>query len=373
MINSVSFNNFRGLDDIKVPLSRLTMLTGSNGVGKTSVLEGLYCLFAQSKLNVSVLSRYNKAVGLAIHQIGNATPTVSAKENYNYKLFWDECPRYGYDECSVTANDGSYSLKWSYKKAKLNEIDYKPEINPYPVDSTTAFAKWEWILNEDGSNAVEEKFTRAQVLSPDGGLYFYPLYPVKNECFTSTCEYLDFSLIRIQAIDLSFERSKELTKALQIIEPRVTDVRMNSFTSGLSVVLDNEIELSLGALGNGTVIWLSTVALIKAIIDNAKDGNRLKSPMFILIDEIGAGIHYSIMKEIWKYLNELSAQYPFIQFVFTSHSDDCIRAYCEAFADSDEASIVRMHRTFNNEKIVTTEYKKELFPNIIDGKWEVRG
>ena len=42
MIKSVTLKDFRGLDELKVPLSPATMLTGINGVGKTSVLEGLF-------------------------------------------------------------------------------------------------------------------------------------------------------------------------------------------------------------------------------------------------------------------------------------------------------------------------------------------
>ena len=44
MFESVQMTNFRGFKDMTVPLTQVTLLTGNNGSGKTSVLEALYCL-----------------------------------------------------------------------------------------------------------------------------------------------------------------------------------------------------------------------------------------------------------------------------------------------------------------------------------------
>jgi recombinational DNA repair ATPase RecF len=40
MVNKVVFSNFRGLNDLTISTAPATMLTGSNGAGKTTILEG---------------------------------------------------------------------------------------------------------------------------------------------------------------------------------------------------------------------------------------------------------------------------------------------------------------------------------------------
>ncbi len=378
MINSVTFNNFRGLDALTMPLSQVTMLTGTNCIGKTTVLEGLYCLFSETKLDVSPLSRYNRTIGFIINQGVNAPLGFAARQGYNYKLFWNECPTYEQDECSVKAKaDDNLVWSWSYKKASISDLDKPMTFNsPVPVDSSTEFALWNWSCGGTRINKanhqkepVNKKISRAQILAPDGGLYLLP--PTAQTM--SICKYLDFSSIRSMPQKLSFPTSKLLTTALKIINPRVTDVRLTDISSGLSVVLDNKHSVTLGTIGNGAVTWASALIAIFEVIESFNDKTPSDVPIIILIDEIGAGIHYSVMLAIWKYLKDFAKKYPFTQFVTTSHSDDCVYAFCEAFSDENSASIVRLHRTESEDKIVPTPYLKEHFKHIASGDWEVRG
>jgi len=377
MITSVEFNNFRGLNDLTLPLSQVTMLTGVNGAGKTSVLEGLYCLFSETRLDVSPISRYNKSIGFIVNQSANAPLGFATRQGYDYKLFWDECPSYEHAECSVKAkSDNGLSWNWKYKRAKLNDLDKKLTINnPIPIDSSSEFALWNWLTTgviidkkSRQSIKIDEQFSRAQILAPDDGLYLLPL----EAKAMSICKYLDFASLRLQPQKLSYPASKELTKALKIINPRITDIRLTDIKSGLSVVLDDSKSVTLGAIGNGAVTWVSALIAIFDVIEAIKTHSQSDTPVIVLIDEMGAGIHYSIMLDVWKYIIEFIKQNHNIQFVFTSHSDDCIRAYCEAFSNWN-VNVVRLHRTAVDNKITHTEYLKDSFKNIIDGAWEVRG
>jgi len=343
------------------------MLTGVNGVGKSSVLEGLYCLFSQTRLDVSPLSRYNKSLGLSINQAANIPIGFAVSQNYNYKLFWDECPFYGENECSVDAiSDNNLSWSWKYKRAKLSDLDKQITANnPLQVDASSEFALWNWQTQDMKEQDMKDSFQRAQLLSQDGGLYLLPM----EARFLSICQYLDFASIRLQPQKLSFQTAKQLTKALRIINPSITDVRLKDVQNGLSVILDDKNEVSLGTIGNGAVTWASALIAIFDVVENQQP----EMPIIILLDEMGAGIHYSIMLNVWMFLSEFCKQNRNIQFVFTSHSDDCIRAFCETFSTQDDASIVRLHQTSVGKKVVHTEYKKESFRNIIDGEWEVRG
>ncbi len=375
MIRSVSFTDFRGLDGLELPLSQTTMLTGANSVGKTSVLEGLYCLFSETRLDVAPLSRYDRGFAIRTHQ--QTGIPVGFSSAYNYALFWKECPAYGKSACSITAKNNMLSWSWEYTKADLSTV---PEAmfkgSPIPMDSSTQFAHWSWKRRGKQHSTKTHAYTdaasdfeRFQVFSPDGGLYLWP--PTAET--TSVCRYFDFSSIRPAPSQLTFQESKELAKALRIINPHVTDVRNTGMENGLSVILDDEKEVTLGILGNGAVAWVSVLRAIFDIIRITENQPPVPIPNLLLIDEMGAGIHYSAMLDVWKFLRTYSTANPNIQFVFTSHSDDCIRTYCEAFSDSDTASLVRLYQRAEDAKIVPTEYRKNAFASIIDGEWEVRG
>ncbi len=356
MIKTVTLTNFRGLAELEVPLSNVTILTGVNGVGKTSVLEGLFCLFSESRLDVSPLSRANKTVNTAY-----ATPAPF----YNYRLFWDECPLFGKRECTVRAAfDDGRKWEWSYRKANLSEISKELFVNnPMAMDASTEFAELTWRATGC------EDYTRVQVLGKYPGLYLLPM----EAQAVSYCSYIDFASFQLQLQKLSFKNAKRLRAALQILNPRSTDVRLKDFEVGLTVILDDEIEASLGTIGNGAVAWANTLITIFNIAESLQENGLTDLPTVILIDEIGAGIHYSIMLDIWKFFCEFANQNPHMQFVFTSHSDDCIKAFCQAFMERDGASVVSLHRTSVGSLIVPTEYRKEYFETIRAGEWEVRG
>lgn len=203
MIKSVTLKNFRGLTDLRIPLSSVTMLTGVNGVGKTSVLEGLYCLFSQTRLDVSPFPRYSKSLGLSMNQAANIPIGFSVIQNYNYKLFWDECPSFGMNECSVDAtSDNDLSWSWKYKRARLSDLSKQITANnPLQVDSSSEFALWNWstrgkIINQKThqQELFKDNYQRAQLISQDGGLYLLPIEPR----YMSICQYIDFATIRLQ-------------------------------------------------------------------------------------------------------------------------------------------------------------------------------
>ena len=378
MINSVTLKNFRGFSDTTVPLSQVTMLTGTNGVGKTSVLEGLYCLFSETRLDVSFLERYKRTVEIVhLNHFNGMQSFPVLHPTYNYRLFWQECPMNSEETCCISATDDKIIWKWTYKKTNTSDIDKRLfrdfDLMNVPASIDVALFNWQHqeASTDKKTNARNSNnFDRAQILNPDGVLRL--ISPQKINLKWSICRYIDFASIRAMPQKLPHQTAKRLTKELKTINPRITDVRISNIENGLSVILDDNIETTLATIGNGAVAWASVLISIFELNEQCKNIPETNMPILILIDEIGAGIHYSIMNDLWKYIRDFVEEYPNIQFVTTSHSDDCVLSFCEVFENTDAASVVRLHKTYDNE-IITTLYDKSNFETIMSGEWEVRG
>ena len=52
MFRKIYINNFRGIDNLEIErLGRVSVLTGKNNVGKSTILEALFLLFGYKKVN----------------------------------------------------------------------------------------------------------------------------------------------------------------------------------------------------------------------------------------------------------------------------------------------------------------------------------
>jgi len=284
--------------------------------------------------------------------------------------------------CSVSAKSADGTVwQWTYNKAKMSGLEAgllrDAGLMGIPIDMSSDVALFKWQLSgitldkkTHQKNPVSTNVTRAQVLSPDGALR---LIPPENNQPSSGCVYLDFASIRAMPHELPFQKAKKLTEALKIIDPLITDVRISKIDNGLSVIIGGDKETTLGTIGNGAVTWASTLIAILEVVERFDLDRENMAPIFILIDEIGAGIHYSVMGDIWKYIRDLFVDYPNIQLIATSHSDDCVRAFCDVFDETkNTACIVRLHKTYD-EEIVPTKYDATQFDTILSGEWEVRG
>ena len=348
-MNSVTLTNFRGIDKLTIPFSKATMLTGPNGVGKSSILEGLYCLFSETRLDVMPLARYGRRIGIANPHSG-MTVGIADHYSYNYSIFWDECPKYGNSTCSVSAQFNGLDWEWRYRKIKnLSELstELAAAANPpgWPVYALTEYALWDWSIK--GKNINEEQ-TRAQALYSAGhGMH---IFPAENEA-RSFCKYIDFATIRAMPAKLTFQVSKRLAEALRLINPHVTDIRFEGADSGLSVILDDEYSTSLDTLGNGAVTLVNVLIVIFEALE-AQSRTKPDEPIIVLIDEIGAAMHYTVMLEIWKYLKVLLEKYPNMYFISTSHSNDCIRAFSETFINGEDSNANLINISKDGEKFI---------------------
>jgi putative ATP-dependent endonuclease of the OLD family len=75
LLTKVSIKNFRGIDELAIPLEQCTVLIGENNTGKTSVLEAIHtCLSRNLSRKVVPFGEYDFHLTAAIPQPSSAPP-----------------------------------------------------------------------------------------------------------------------------------------------------------------------------------------------------------------------------------------------------------------------------------------------------------
>jgi hypothetical protein len=138
------------------------------------------------------------------------------------------------------------------------------------------------------------------------------------------------------------KRQEEILPALRILEPRLQRLSLILFAG--KPCIHGDVGLSrmipVPLMGEGLRRLLSIVLAIA----ETKGG-------VVLIDEIENGLHYSIMKPVWKAIAQAARQAD-VQVFATTHSWECIRWAHDAFAEEDEYDL-RLHRLSREGDSVT--------------------
>lgn len=158
----------------------------------------------------------------------------------------------------------------------------------------------------------------------------------------------------------------DVLNALRIILPHVDGVRVVSREEGsrnptvIVKVADFAAPVPLKSMGEGVN---RLFALILALA-NCRGG-------VLLADEIESGLHYSVQKPMWDLVFQV-AQRLDVQVFATSHSHDCVRAFCKsALEHPEEGVITRLFRSKGGD-VRSTLYDEEDMRVVAEQDIEVR-
>jgi hypothetical protein len=157
-------------------------------------------------------------------------------------------------------------------------------------------------------------------------------------------------------------RQDEVLESLKIVEPRLK--RLAVLVTGGLPMINGDIGIGrlvpLPLLGEGTVRLLE----ILLAISTTRDG-------VVLIDEIENGLHYSVLKKVWKAIAQY-ARKSNTQIVITTHSWESIEAAHQAFSE-DYVYDFCLHRLECINGIISAiTYDKDLLSASVKAQLEVR-
>ena len=336
LLESLSISGFRGIDRLTIPrLGRVALIAGKNGVGKTTVLDGVQLYAAHGRFDAvrDLLMRreelttfteedgdlvYAPAFDRLFHRNGKDRATIAIGPSGDGPMLQiDE--KAGADErvlCAVF--DGQ-------------ERSYTPRQRPQAS------------LFEDETNSAA---IRCELLGP--GL-------LRNRELARLWDGValtDDETLALDAIRLVF--GNRVDRAAVIGEVRGVGRRVMVRLS------DHPKPLPLRSLGDGA----TRMFCIALGLANCRGG-------ILLIDEAENGIHYSLQNQFWSMVLR-AAEAHNTQVLATTHSKDCIDGFAEAALANPnvDANFVRIGR--RNGRLRAVEYSKEQLGVAAEQNIEVR-
>jgi predicted ATPase len=358
MLTNLNIENFRGIQKLSIKdMRRLVLLSGNNNIGKSSVLEAVF--FMMDHLSPDSFNRMNGFRGLSIPTNG-----VSLWEPLFYQMNPDNTIR-------IQATRGEDTLTLSYTK----DDNYIPALNggiPKSVAGNfQSSAKMNYTLRFDfrveGSvdysevghyTASSDSGTLREIADDNGDKQLMQLTYTSfvNNNFVRTDRAI---LDRMGKAEISGEKEK-LIGFLHRIDPSISDIVTLSINGIPQLYINtNKKLLPVQFSGDG----INKLLYIVLSIMDAKNG-------ILLIDEIDTGFHYSMYRDLWKIVSDVSRDYN-CQVIATTHSYENIIGAVEGVKDyPEDFSFYRLG--YDKEGLKSFRSSYDLLKSAIRSDMEVR-
>jgi hypothetical protein len=327
-IKSLRLKNFKCFEDFTMDnIGQFNLIVGANNSGKTSLLEGLLLTdpFGESLLVKALLKRsrpdmkadVNKSFDfLDVYRNSGSGPISISTVDAN-----DDSRSHSLNSVliseAVRDSDMLGSLKQEYGDAGLSRLEPNQRLH-YWVHSGPP--------KNEGSAIVLRRITSYEQHHPH-----YHVIP-----YITAVDLYDSDLIdNLSAIQRSKILEDEFKAHLRMIVPDLEDVKLSTDISpfGISIGLrlkDQNSLIPLSMFGDGTVrLFRLLTELLSFELDLAAPAQRI-----VLIDEVDYGFHRGKLLDFWKKLIEIAHRLN-IQLFMTTHNEECVRTFWEAF-ESEE-------------------------------------
>jgi AAA domain, putative AbiEii toxin, Type IV TA system len=359
MLNSFHIKNYRGFKDFKIePLERVNLITGSNNVGKTSLLEALYLNLAPGMAFISNLSPNKKQDEYtAIHLFRGFDAIrhgVDNESRWGWLFYAKDFTR----TIEIISEDfmehRSLSMYWLSGDIKLSSLKkLNLQTNPLPnlsmqVDfQDLGGSSFTWLIHKHGHQPPPaELILKALPLRVVAGDSSRP--PEEDAKWFSKLDDLG--------------RQDELLSTLRLLDSRLKNLAVSVADGVPMIYADIGIgrRIPLAVTGEGMMRLLSLILEIT----NASGG-------VMLVDEIENGLHHSVLTKVWRAIGE-AARRSDTQVFATTHSWECIQAAHEAFLESDhyDLRLHRLDRVDGDIKAIT--YDQKTLDTSVEMNLEVR-
>ncbi len=387
MLSEFTIKNYKGINELHLTgLRQINLFVGKNNVGKSNLLEAISLYVNNWSFNslLQILGNRREKIDDFIKPTFNQSEK-SLLENFSPILPYREISflmRKNNNAIILGAkrNFTQLALMYAYyRRDSDTEANRLYQLSPFSSRTSKISSNSELVLattrqdNDDSSARTISTDVSANTLNlirfTKSGLD-YTNYS-KDEaraCLYINCKSLSTELSQDLWADFSLtEKEEEILDALRLIDEQIegfnfinTDGRIVPLVK-IGRIVDGEtknIRIPISELGD------SLVHVLNIIIAVLKCQNGV-----LLLDEVESGLHYSTQNKLWKSIFELAKNYN-VQIFATTHSNDCIKAFAESGASSDEAMMARLSvKTGKVEPI----YYRDLHDILLGLQYQIEG
>lgn len=366
MITSMRVENFKGFERLELPdVARLTLIGGRNNVGKTSLLEAIFLFYDIG--NPGLFLRHLAWRGI---ETSSAEPDVLVAPTFHdfdtgrdihiavkddiYRAEMDVHFNPSYPKKSISIDLASMGNIPQVRTDPASFLSYSLDIH-YRVDA---------FSDQTVSLVVKQSPTNLNIQFESAPTNVFPEAMRRGAIFLPLRTKIDpgEDAVRFGQVDIE-KRSDKVLELLRILEPNL--VGLSSVTLPQKSVLYADIgmprKIPVAYMGDGMNRLLSLILAIAT----AKNG-------IVLVDEIDAGIHHSVMEKVWEGICGAVREFN-CQLIATTHSYECVQmahaGTLHAHA-SQEFRYVRLDRL--DSGVVAKTYTHEVLGAALEHGWEVR-
>lgn len=353
-LKSITFSNYRGLKDLHIPaFRRINLIGGFNGVGKSTLLEGIFFLFDR-RAPISLIRPYAwRQVGMAgksvleqyfSDQNNKEEISISAKTsagNLVTKMTFGPIPTGVSVNVPTEGKQGSGDLQQSL--GSITGLNVETSIDGIKDDAFFALPTLEGV-SVNSYRLGTSNIPPAIILTPQ----------TRNSPLENATR---FSTIYKE------RRQLELLQILSSVNPEIKTLQLlqEGNTSTLYAEFHDGTLYPFPMLGDG----LQTLLAITLAIMTSTGGA-------VLLDEFDSAIHYSILTDVWAKIANLANKYN-CQIFAVTHSLECIKSALKGVQSGsrlEDFFYLRLER--RDHKISSTPYDGKELKDSLSAEWEIR-
>ncbi len=333
MIQSVRIKNFKTFKDTQIDgFTKLNIITGGNNVGKSNLLEALYCLVGKSmhpcanitevydnirKEPLTTESKNLMFYGLDTEKEIQIVTTLDSNQTLDLQIKFIASENQKVIESQIipTAEQTQMSSQLNFILKKNNEEIYNDHLNIAKVPNFPP------IPNQSGYNRQFKNFEPSQLQK---------LLPFKSATIIpSDVAYRQAHMIQaVSKICSNNQLEEELNKHLNQFDNNIQSISFNTNNQLKLKVKNIKEKVPLSVFGDGLKKYLHIVSAFMA--DNAKT---------IYIDEVENGLHFSRMKLLLRcvidFINDNKDGN--LQVFMTTHNQEFIEILDQVIREKDFA------------------------------------
>ncbi|WP_367704533.1 AAA family ATPase [Helicobacter pylori] len=351
MIQSVRIKNFKTFKDTQIDgFTKLNIITGGNNVGKSNLLEALYCLVGKSmhpctniteiydnirKEPLTTESKNLMFYGLDTKEEIQIVTTLDNNQTLDLQIKFIASENQKVIESRIipTAEQTQMSSQLNFTLKKNNEEIYNDHLNIAKVPNFPP------IPNQSGYNRQFKNFdpNQLQKLLPFESAVIIPSDVVYRQ---------DHMIQAVSKICSNNQLEEELNKHLKQFDNNIQAISFNTNNQLKLKVKNIKEKVPLSVFGDGLKKYLHIVSAFMA--DNAKT---------IYIDEVENGLHFSRMKLLLRCVIDFinNNKDGNLQVFMTTHNQEFIEILDQVIREKDFAHQTKLFCLEQYDDLIVAE------------------